>query len=237
MFDSIPVSLNSRSLLYNCLRGGRYPPAIGIIDVLSKHQSANWRGWFPLPGASGKVSWRRFESKHIRHVSTNLPLGRVIGDYCFFINEGSRSYRIGVTDSVSSSFLFCRLPYSFPSFFAIHFLTFCFEHRFCPILEQRLFLRPEWIGRSSVEEKLGFCSAFDLAKLFLVCLELLMLQTISTLAVSDCGNFFALGTLGGSVGIYDTHELKPLYFARETHGIFVTGQIFIYYLYIWCGMI
>uniref|UniRef100_A0A915Q5I3 Uncharacterized protein n=1 Tax=Setaria digitata TaxID=48799 RepID=A0A915Q5I3_9BILA len=52
-------------------------------------------------------------------------------------------------------------------------------------------------------------------------------ETISVLAVSDCGNFFALGTMDGSVGIYDTHELKALHFARKTHGIFVTAVEFL----------
>lgn len=51
------------------------------------------------------------------------------------------------------------------------------------------------------------------------------MQTISTLAVSECGNFTAIGTLSGSVGIFDTHEMKALYMAHETHGIFVTGNL------------
>ncbi|KAL3990684.1 WD domain G-beta repeat family protein [Acanthocheilonema viteae] len=52
-------------------------------------------------------------------------------------------------------------------------------------------------------------------------------ETISALAVSECGNFFAVGTMDGGVGIYDTHELKLLYFAHETHGIFVTAVEFL----------
>uniref|UniRef100_F1L5W7 Prolactin regulatory element-binding protein n=1 Tax=Ascaris suum TaxID=6253 RepID=F1L5W7_ASCSU len=52
-------------------------------------------------------------------------------------------------------------------------------------------------------------------------------ETISTLAVSECGNFTAIGTLSGSVGIFDTHEMKALYMAHETHGIFVTGIEFL----------
>ncbi|MCP9263205.1 Prolactin regulatory element-binding protein [Dirofilaria immitis] len=40
-------------------------------------------------------------------------------------------------------------------------------------------------------------------------------ETISALAVSDCGNFFALGTMDGGVGIYDTHELRSLYFVQK----------------------
>ncbi|VDK70974.1 unnamed protein product [Litomosoides sigmodontis] len=52
-------------------------------------------------------------------------------------------------------------------------------------------------------------------------------ETISSLAVSECGNFFAIGTMDGGVGIYDTHELKVLYFARKTHGIFVTAIEFL----------
>lgn len=35
-----------------------------------------------------------------------------------------------------------------------------------------------------------------------------------------------MGTMDGGVGIYDTHELKSLYFASKTHGIFVTGSLF-----------
>ncbi|CAG9535068.1 unnamed protein product [Cercopithifilaria johnstoni] len=52
-------------------------------------------------------------------------------------------------------------------------------------------------------------------------------ETISALAVSECGNFFAIGTMDGSVGIYDTHELKLLHFAQKTHGIFVTAVEFL----------
>ncbi|VDO08864.1 Uncharacterized protein BM_BM4750 [Brugia malayi] len=52
-------------------------------------------------------------------------------------------------------------------------------------------------------------------------------ETISALAVSGCGNFFAVGTMDGSVGIYDTHELKLLYFAQKTHTIFVTAVEFL----------
>uniref|UniRef100_A0A0N4Z5A8 WD_REPEATS_REGION domain-containing protein n=1 Tax=Parastrongyloides trichosuri TaxID=131310 RepID=A0A0N4Z5A8_PARTI len=52
-------------------------------------------------------------------------------------------------------------------------------------------------------------------------------ESISTLGVSNCGNFTAIGTLGGSVGIYDTHTMDKLYFAPETHGIFVTGVEFL----------
>lgn len=57
-------------------------------------------------------------------------------------------------------------------------------------------------------------------------ITLKLLQTISALAVSECGNFFAVGTMDGGVGIYDTHELKLLHFAQKTHGIFVTGSLF-----------
>ncbi|KAM3728211.1 Prolactin regulatory element-binding protein [Dirofilaria immitis] len=52
-------------------------------------------------------------------------------------------------------------------------------------------------------------------------------ETISALAVSDCGNFFALGTMDGGVGIYDTHELRSLYFVQKTHAIFVTAIEFL----------
>ncbi|CAI4226282.1 unnamed protein product [Auanema sp. JU1783] len=52
-------------------------------------------------------------------------------------------------------------------------------------------------------------------------------ESISALCVSSCGNFTGIGTLGGSVGIFDTHEMKPLQFFKETHGIFVTGVEFL----------
>ncbi|EJW86635.1 hypothetical protein WUBG_02454 [Wuchereria bancrofti] len=52
-------------------------------------------------------------------------------------------------------------------------------------------------------------------------------ETISALTVSGCGNFFAVGTMDGSVGIYDTHELKLLHFVQKTHAIFVTAVEFL----------
>lgn len=52
-------------------------------------------------------------------------------------------------------------------------------------------------------------------------------QAISVLNVSECGEFTAIGTMGGSVGVFDTHEMKRLMFAPATHGIFVTGVEFV----------
>ncbi|CAJ0957802.1 unnamed protein product, partial [Mesorhabditis belari] len=52
-------------------------------------------------------------------------------------------------------------------------------------------------------------------------------QAISSLTVSSCGDYTGVGTLGGSVGIFDTHDLKPLLWNFDTHGIFVTGLEFI----------
>lgn len=45
----------------------------------------------------------------------------------------------------------------------------------------------------------------------------------SSLGVSQAGDYTALGTLGGSVGVYDTHTFRRLYYAPETHSIFVTS--------------
>ncbi|KAF1770828.1 hypothetical protein GCK72_002652 [Caenorhabditis remanei] len=52
-------------------------------------------------------------------------------------------------------------------------------------------------------------------------------QAISSLAVSDCGNYTAVGTMSGGVGVFDTHEFRRLYFAPESHGLFVTGIEFV----------
>lgn len=52
-------------------------------------------------------------------------------------------------------------------------------------------------------------------------------QSISSLAVSDCGNFTAVGTMSGSVLVFDTHECRRLYFSPESHGLFVTGIEFV----------
>uniref|UniRef100_A0A0K0EIQ1 Sulfatase domain-containing protein n=1 Tax=Strongyloides stercoralis TaxID=6248 RepID=A0A0K0EIQ1_STRER len=52
-------------------------------------------------------------------------------------------------------------------------------------------------------------------------------ESISTLAVSNCGNFTAVGTIEGSVGIYNTHTMDQLYFSPATHKIFVTGVEFL----------
>ncbi|CAJ0596115.1 unnamed protein product [Cylicocyclus nassatus] len=50
---------------------------------------------------------------------------------------------------------------------------------------------------------------------------------IASLCVSSCGNFTGMGSMGGSVFIYDTHELKQLVAFKETHGIFVTAVEFL----------
>uniref|UniRef100_A0A1I7X5Z3 WD_REPEATS_REGION domain-containing protein n=1 Tax=Heterorhabditis bacteriophora TaxID=37862 RepID=A0A1I7X5Z3_HETBA len=52
-------------------------------------------------------------------------------------------------------------------------------------------------------------------------------ETISALCLSSCGSFTGIGTMGGSVAIFDTHEMKLLRFIKETHGIFVTGVEFL----------
>ncbi|CAB3408391.1 unnamed protein product [Caenorhabditis bovis] len=52
-------------------------------------------------------------------------------------------------------------------------------------------------------------------------------ETISSLAVSDCGNFTAIGTMSGGVAVLDTHECRRIFYAPETHGIFVTGLEFL----------
>uniref|UniRef100_A0A8R1HR34 WD_REPEATS_REGION domain-containing protein n=1 Tax=Caenorhabditis japonica TaxID=281687 RepID=A0A8R1HR34_CAEJA len=52
-------------------------------------------------------------------------------------------------------------------------------------------------------------------------------QSISSLTVSECGNFTAIGTMSGGVGVFDTHECRRLYFAPESHGLFVTGIEFV----------
>lgn len=49
---------------------------------------------------------------------------------------------------------------------------------------------------------------------------------VSSLCVSSCGNFTGLGTMGGSVYIYGTHEMKQLISFEETHSIFVTAVEF-----------
>ncbi|KAK6726327.1 hypothetical protein RB195_004567 [Necator americanus] len=50
---------------------------------------------------------------------------------------------------------------------------------------------------------------------------------IASLCVSPCGNFTGMGSMGGSVFIYDTHEMKQLAAFKETHGIFVTAVEFL----------
>uniref|UniRef100_A0AC35UFL2 WD_REPEATS_REGION domain-containing protein n=1 Tax=Rhabditophanes sp. KR3021 TaxID=114890 RepID=A0AC35UFL2_9BILA len=52
-------------------------------------------------------------------------------------------------------------------------------------------------------------------------------EAISTLGVSDCGRFTSIGSMGGLVAVYDTNSLEQLYYAKETHGIFVTGIEFL----------
>ncbi|KAK6013145.1 WD domain, G-beta repeat protein, partial [Ostertagia ostertagi] len=50
---------------------------------------------------------------------------------------------------------------------------------------------------------------------------------VSSLCVSSCGNFTGVGSMGGSVYIFDTHEMKELIAFKETHGIFVTAVEFL----------
>lgn len=59
--------------------------------------------------------------------------------------------------------------------------------------------------------------------IWLLCDVLRLLQVASTLSVSASGDYTALGTLGGSVGVYDTHTFRRLHYAPETHSIFVTN--------------
>lgn len=53
------------------------------------------------------------------------------------------------------------------------------------------------------------------------------LQTISTMTVSECGNFTAIGTMTGSIGLYDTNDMRRLLYVPQTHDIFVTGVEFL----------
>ncbi|KAJ1361544.1 hypothetical protein KIN20_020818 [Parelaphostrongylus tenuis] len=50
---------------------------------------------------------------------------------------------------------------------------------------------------------------------------------IASLCVSSCGNFTGVGTMGGSVYIYDTHEMRQCIGFKNTHGIFVTAVEFL----------
>lgn len=52
-------------------------------------------------------------------------------------------------------------------------------------------------------------------------------ETVSSLALSEDSQLTALGTLAGSVGIFETEDLHPLRWIPETHGIFVTGLAFL----------
>uniref|UniRef100_A0A915DNI3 Uncharacterized protein n=1 Tax=Ditylenchus dipsaci TaxID=166011 RepID=A0A915DNI3_9BILA len=53
-------------------------------------------------------------------------------------------------------------------------------------------------------------------------------ETISCLASSECGNYTCIGTMSGSVAIYDTHNLKcPLYWQAQAHSSFVTSVEFL----------
>lgn len=45
--------------------------------------------------------------------------------------------------------------------------------------------------------------------------------------MSACGDYTAVATLQGSVGIYDTHTMRALRYFRETHNTFVTGVEFL----------
>ncbi|VDO35338.1 unnamed protein product [Haemonchus placei] len=50
---------------------------------------------------------------------------------------------------------------------------------------------------------------------------------VSSLCVSPCGNYTGVGSMGGSVYIYDTHDMKEMIAFKETHGIFVTAVEFL----------
>ncbi|KAE9418495.1 hypothetical protein Angca_007559, partial [Angiostrongylus cantonensis] len=50
---------------------------------------------------------------------------------------------------------------------------------------------------------------------------------VTSLCISSCGNFTGIGTMGGSVLIYDTHEMKQCIAFKDTHGIFVTAVEFL----------
>lgn len=52
-------------------------------------------------------------------------------------------------------------------------------------------------------------------------------ESISCLEISECGKFTAIGTLAGSVGIFDTQTLQSLLFIRNCHQQFVTALAFI----------
>ncbi|UMM13575.1 hypothetical protein L5515_001769 [Caenorhabditis briggsae] len=52
-------------------------------------------------------------------------------------------------------------------------------------------------------------------------------ESISTLSVSDCGNFTAIGTMTGGAGVFDTHEFRRMYFAPNSHEVFITGVEFL----------
>ncbi|PAV72787.1 hypothetical protein WR25_15294 [Diploscapter pachys] len=57
--------------------------------------------------------------------------------------------------------------------------------------------------------------------------EALKGEAISSMCVSDCGNFIGVGTMGGSVAVFDTSDLNPVLYTKQTHGIFVTGVEFL----------
>jgi len=62
----------------------------------------------------------------------------------------------------------------------------------------------------------------------LIKVKLACKEAISCLAVSECGNFTAIGTMAGSVAIFDTHNLdKPLLYVPQTHSSFVTAVDFL----------
>ncbi|VDM58714.1 unnamed protein product [Angiostrongylus costaricensis] len=52
-------------------------------------------------------------------------------------------------------------------------------------------------------------------------------DSIASLCISSCGNFTGVGTMGGSVLIYDTHEMRQCIAFKDTHGIFVTAVEFL----------
>ncbi|KAL3090644.1 hypothetical protein niasHT_023489 [Heterodera trifolii] len=52
-------------------------------------------------------------------------------------------------------------------------------------------------------------------------------ETVSCLELSECGRFSAVGSMGGSVALFDTLSLSPLSVLRQTHCSFVTALSFL----------
>lgn len=48
------------------------------------------------------------------------------------------------------------------------------------------------------------------------------------MAINENGDFAAIGTMGGSVGVFNTHNLSsPVYFSIHCHSNFVTSVEFL----------